>query len=172
VGATAYTTGVELRLAARRKKNWSDLEDEDMDEFFGGDPFYPLLGHPHRRMRRGSELPPEMLRFGLRFSDGRKATTVDGVFPFDFGTSEDDETEPPGPVLMQRGGGGGDGDWECGFWLWPMPPAGQLAFVVEWPAENIEETTHEVDAALFRDAATKSEVLWPDTGGAPRMGGT
>ena len=52
-----------------------------------------------------------------------------------------------------------------------MPPPGPLAFVVEWPAEKIELTRHELDAALFRDAAANSEVLWPDADSAPRLGG-
>lgn len=52
-----------------------------------------------------------------------------------------------------------------------MPPSGPLSFVVEWPAEKVEETRHEVDADLFRDAAAKSEVLWPETG-ASRAGGS
>jgi hypothetical protein len=138
-----------------------------MDSFFEGDPFERPLGLPHRRMRRSRDLPPEILRFGVQFSDGRKATTVGEVFPWDYGLDEEDEKEPPGPVLMQGGGGGGNGNWEWEFWLWPTPPAGPLALVVEWPAENIELTTQEVDAASFRDAAAKSEVLWPDAGGAP-----
>jgi hypothetical protein len=173
VGGTAYSTGVELRLAVRRQpKKYSELDDDDMDAFFEGDSFEPPFGHPHRRMRRGSELSPEILRFGVQFSDGRKVTTVGGVFPWDYGADEDDEKEPPEPVLMPGRGGGGNGNWEFEFWLWPMPPPGPLVFVVEWPAKNIELTRHEVDAALFREAAAKSEVLWPDAGGAPRITGS
>ena len=85
------------------------------------------------------------------------------MFPWDYGVDEDDDEEPPGPVLVQGGGGGGNGEWESEFWLWPMPPPGPVAFVVEWPAEQIELSKQEVDAALFLDAAAKSEVLWPES---------
>lgn len=142
-----------------RPRQWSDADDEEA--FFDDDPFEPPLGHAHRRMRRGRELPPELLRFGVQFSDGRKATNVGGSFPWDYGPDADEE--PPGPILSQRGGGGGNGNWEWEFWLWPMPPAGPLAFVVEWPAEQIELTRHEVDAALFLNAAAESEALWPES---------
>jgi len=85
------------------------------------------------------------------------------MFPWDYGLDEDDDEEPPGPVLMQGGGGGGNGEWESEFWLWPMPPPGPVAFVVEWPAEQVELARQEIDAALFLDAAAKSEVLWPES---------
>jgi hypothetical protein len=54
-----------------------------------------------------------------------------------------------------------------GFWLWPLPPAGPVAFVVEWPSEGIAETRVEIDATLLREAAARSEVLWEDHGPAP-----
>lgn len=64
---------------------------------------------------------------------------------------------------MQGGAswGGEDLGWQGDFWLWPLPPPGPLAFVVEWPSENIELTRHKVDVALLLDAAAQSEVLWP-----------
>jgi hypothetical protein len=170
LAGTVYSTGIVLQLAVRRRpRPRRDLDDEASDEFFPSDPLPPPFG-PYRRVRPGRELPPEVLRFGVQFADGQKATTVGDGFPWRYGLDEDEE-EPPGPVLMQGGGGGGNGDWQWEFWLWPMPPPGPLAFVVEWPAEEIELTRHELDAALFRDAAANSEVLWPDANSAPRLGG-
>ncbi|HJQ73889.1 MAG TPA: hypothetical protein VJ814_03310, partial [Gaiellaceae bacterium] len=105
-------------------------------------------------------LEPEVLRLGVQFSDGRKATNVDGRMPF--GMPGEPDEPPEGPVLFPRGGGGGDGRWQQGFWVWPLPPAGPLAFVCEWPAAGIPETRNEIDAALVRDAAADAAVLWPD----------
>jgi len=69
-------------------------------------------------------------------------------------------------VLAQRGGRGGELEWEFDFWLWPLPPPGSFAFVVEWPSEQIELSRHEVDASLFIEASGRSELLWPEERGA------
>jgi hypothetical protein len=162
VGATAYSTGVEFRLAVRRRpRSWKELDDQEMGEFLEGDPFGRLFGRPHR----GREFPPEILRFGVQFSDGRKATTVGDMVPWDHGLDQDGDQEPPGALLTQGGGRGGNGEWESEFWLWPIPPPGPVAFVVEWPAKKIELSRQEVDAALFLDAAAQSELLWPHAEG-------
>jgi hypothetical protein len=117
--------------------------------------------HPMRMMMRPgpagvTELPPELLRFGVEFSDGRRATTIERFR----GPSE----EPPEIVFMQQGGGGGDGSWEFGFWVWPLPPLGPLTFAVEWPAEGVELTTSQIDAAPILEAAGRSEQLWEESG--------
>jgi hypothetical protein len=140
LGGAAYPNGFEFRLAIRSRD-----EPQEIDPW-EGDPFWS-------RRRLGQEgLPDELFRFGVEFSDGRRATTVSGPILDD---------EPEGPVLTQGGGGGGSGSWESEFWLWPLPPPGPLAFVCEWPARGIALTRAEVDAALVRDAAKQAETLWP-----------
>jgi hypothetical protein len=155
VGAVAYTTGIAFTLSVRsRQPSGEDLLEE---------PWEMPFGHHRLHRQQGGDIPPEVLRFGIQFSDGRKATTLSGAFPF-ARPGEPDE-EPPGPVLMPGGGGGGPGQWDSEFWLWPLPPAGPVKFAVEWPKEQIGLTMHEVDAAVFLEASKKSEVLWPDDGG-------
>jgi hypothetical protein len=79
--------------------------------------------------------------------------------------------EPTGPLMFGRGGGGGGAKWEQRYWVWPLPPAGPMAFVCEWPARAIPLTEHEVDGTRIREAASSAEVLWP--GPRPsRRGGT
>ena len=151
VGATAYSTGVALTLAVRSRRRAT----EDVDAFHD-DPFGFPFGHPLGRRHQSGELPPEILRFGVQFSDGRKATTVGGMVPW----AGDAEEAPAGPVLHQGGGGGGNGDYESEFWLWPLPPPGSVTFAVEWPAREIELTKHEVDASAFIEASKQSEALW------------
>jgi hypothetical protein len=144
----AYSTGLGLKLVAARR---APAGEED--------PFEPPFGHFMYRRQASGELPPELLRFGIQFADGKKATTL-GPASFSFGLGG--EGEPDGPILSPGGGGGSDDRWESDFWLWPLPPPGPVAFVVEWPSEGIALTRHEVDAAPILEAARDSEVLWPE----------
>jgi hypothetical protein len=87
--------------------------------------FDPMLFGPHSH-RPGSAAASEMLRIGVQFSDGSKATNTSG---FHHGGDP-----PTGPVMHGGGGGGGGGRWQQTMWVWPLPPPGPLAFVSEWPA--------------------------------------
>lgn len=164
IGATAYTTGVELRLAVRRRPRAASAAEEDEDELFADDPFeFHPFGHPWQRLRSTREIPPQLLRFGVQFADGRKATNISDAFEWAGDLDEDDEREPAEPVLMPAGGGGGSSGWEQEYWLWPLPAPGRLAFVVEWPAERIDLRRETVDGELFLAASRESEVLWPES---------
>jgi hypothetical protein len=140
-----------------RKRSYGDFDDFDLH------PHHPAIWRRQQEMLSSGELPPELFRFGVEFSDGSKATTLGG-HPFEF----EGDQPPPGPVLMERGGSGGGGDWEQGYWVWPLPPEGPLAFVCEWPAKGIPLTRHEIDAKVVRDSAAEVEVLWEEEGG-PRL---
>lgn len=156
VGVTAFSTGVTLTLAIRSR---SLRGDENLDP----EPAVFPFGHPAMRRQLAGELPPELLRFGVQFADGSKATTVDGgrwgpgVAP--------GKSAPAGPILSSSGGGGGEGEWDADYWLWPLPPPGTLTFAVEWPSKGIELTMQEVDAGPILEAAATSEALWPSDSG-------
>jgi hypothetical protein len=69
----------------------------------------------------------------------------------------------PATVLSPRGGSGsGDGNCRQSIWVWPLPPAGKLAFVCEWPTAGIPLTRHEIDAQLVLDAVSRAEQLFTD----------
>jgi hypothetical protein len=99
-------------------------------------------------------IPPELLRLGVQFSDGRKATNVGGRL---FGHGR-----PSGPLMFGGGGGGGGGRWNQHQWVWPLPPPGPMRIVCEWPAADIPLTTTEFDAQLVLDAATRAQVIFSD----------
>jgi hypothetical protein len=141
-GLRAFRTGFEFALSIV-------LRREDRHHRV----FDPMVQH-HRRP--GEELAPEFLRFGLQFADGGVASNL-GRHPF--GRAE---TEPTGPILLQNGGGGGGRCYDTRFWAWPLPPAGPLVFVCQWPALGIEESRAEIDARLILDAAGRSRQLWPE----------
>jgi hypothetical protein len=138
----AYTRGFAFTLGLRRRKPTEEN---------GHDPM--MLWHPGRR--RGFD---EALRFGIAFADSRKATIFDQR-PW-WGNHER-EAATPDIVLMQRGGGGGGSSWEFGFWAWPLPPDGPVAFVAEWPLEEIDLVRAELDSAVIREAAARAVTLWP-----------
>jgi hypothetical protein len=140
----AYPAGFELELTT--------MASDDAREC---DPM--LFGpHHHRGPRRpGADIPREMLRFGVQFADGSKATNTGARFrgPHD---------NPAGPVMHPGGGGGGGASWRQTLWVWPLPPPGLLALVCEWPAAGIEVTRHELDAQLVLDAAKRAAVIFSD----------
>jgi hypothetical protein len=113
-----------------------------------------LNGVYHRPGRPPGSSYEEMLRFGVEFSDGRKATNVGGRHPL----SDDEPTEP---VLQGQGGGGGGLRWRQDFWMWPLPPPGPLSFVCEWPAAGIPLTRAQVDGQALIDAAARAQQLFP-----------
>ncbi len=143
-GLSAYPNGFELTLSVRLRRRrdrpfWSPLE------LWAGE------------ARTG--LPGDLLRFGVQFADGGKATNLSG-HPF-----PDPGGEPAGPVLIQRGGGGGGARWDQAYWVWPLPPPGPLAFVCEWPSEGIPLTRAEIDADLVLEAGARAETLWEEPEG-------
>lgn len=97
-------------------------------------------------------------RFGLQLSDGSKVIGDHG------GHRTDPDAEPAGPILRPYAFGGGPRLQFSRWWAWPLPPAGPLEFVCEWPAFEITESRVGIDAQLIRDAAQRSIRLWPESG--------
>jgi hypothetical protein len=125
------------------------------------DPLEFMPFHP----RRGDSA--EVLRLGVQFADGSKATNLGTPF---FG--RDELERPPGPVLMPRGGGGGGRRWDVSFWLWPLPTEDPFELVVEWPARGIGLARFPVSVAPLVEAAARCEELWPNGGGGGGGGST
>jgi len=96
---------------------------------------------------------PDGPRFGVGFSDGRKAMVGDHRFP-------GHDAEPEGPVLTPRGGGGGMEDWRMGMWLWPLPPPGAVTFVTSWEEFAVAEAAVSLDADELVAAAGRAVRLW------------
>ncbi|MER7207826.1 hypothetical protein ABT340_12210 [Streptosporangium sp. NPDC000239] len=151
--ALAFPEGVTLnvRMAFRRLEGVND--DVWWDRH---DRLFDFHGH------HGSRLSDEVMRLGVRFSDGSKATTVDGA-P---GTGEQPSPHSDGPVLHLQGSGdrsGGDdfatGHWP--LWLWPLPPPEPFEVAVEWPAFEVPLTFTEIDGAPLVAAARRAHSYWP-----------
>jgi len=140
-GLSAFSAGMEIFMTARIRPS-ADHPDEH------------LPGGP-----RDLAASRRSFRFGLQFSDGGKATGSAG------GRRPDLDFEPAGPVLYPFAGGGGPHSFISRWWTWPLPPAGSLEFVCEWPAFGIAESRAGLDAQLILDAARRSIRLWPEDEG-------
>lgn len=141
-----YSSGFELDLVTLTSDENNDLD--------------PFLLAPHRlALRRTAAQEPafDMLKFGVQFADGSKATNASGRVP-DPAT----EAAPMPPVLYAQGGGGGTGGWRQTFWIWPLPPPGLLTFVIEWSAAEIPLTRHAIEATSILDAAQRAQVIYSD----------
>ncbi|MDP9847121.1 hypothetical protein [Streptosporangium lutulentum] len=155
--AVAFPEGTKLylRMAARRVEGVNaDTWWDRRELFYGG---------PHRHgARPGQSLDDEVLRFGVRFPDGGKATTVDGRQH----RGEWPPPRPEGPLLQYGGGGSGSGgdhfvSSSRSLWLWPLPPPEPFEFVVEWPALDVPLTFVEIDGAPIVAAAGRAQPYWP-----------
>jgi hypothetical protein len=133
-----YPAGFELELVTM---------SADLDPMM-----FHRLGGMHRAA--GDDIPPEMLRLGVQFADGSKATNTAGF--------RHDRNAPAGPVMHPGGGGGGGGAWRQTHWVWPLPPPGPVVLVCEWPAMNIPLTRSELDAQTILDAAARAQVIFSD----------
>lgn len=135
-GLSAYPAGFEIFVTARIRP--------------GAD---PGPGGP------GPGGPLGSFRFGLQLADGTKVIGQRG------GRGPDGDTEPDGPILRMFLGGGSPRSRLSRWWAWPLPPAGPLEFVCEWPTLAIPESRAGLDAQLILDAAAQSTPLWPDDEG-------
>ncbi len=124
-----------------------------------------LMGIRHRLGRAGGA--EAQLRLGVQFSNDAKATNF-GAGP---GFAGQRDEKPQAPVLHPQGGGGGPGSWRLGYWVWPLPPVGPLAFVCEWPAASIPLTRHAIDAQLVLDASARAQTIF-QPGASSRPGAT
>ena len=88
---SAYPTGLEFDLLVIAAP---DDDDNALDPMLFGP-----QAHRLRRRADGSEIPDEVLRFGVEFADGRRATNMVG------GGGRRPDTEPAGPVLQPPLGG-------------------------------------------------------------------
>lgn len=106
-------------------------------------------------------IPPQLLRIGVQFADGRKATNITGC-----------DRPVDGPTMSPlRGGGGGwsegpggpvgERSFHQGYWVSPLPQSGTVALVCEWPAVGIPLVRHDIDARLVLDAADRARAIFP-----------
>lgn len=103
-----------------------------------------------RQRAHGGEVSPDFLRVGVVVADGRMATNLD------------DNHASADLVLVSHGGFGGPGGEEQRLRMWPLPPPGPFALVVEWPVVGLAERRVELAARAISAAAARVVPVWPD----------
>jgi hypothetical protein len=143
----SYPEGFELRIEARTDIAFDDLSrpGDSGPDVFGR--HWPMVGE------RRDALPAQLLRVGVQFADGRRATSIND--------------RPAGGPIMWPLTGGGRGtatgsQFEQGYWISPMPPPGPVIVACEWPATGVSLVTYEIDAGAILDGAERAKALFPD----------
>jgi len=141
VNFAVYPTGFDIELiVASRGDDLSELSSSTQ-----------LWRH---RYSAATAPADEFLRLGIQLADGGIATNLD-QFP-----STDGASQYVGPVLLPNGGQGTMHRQSLHYWVWPLPPAGPITFVCEWPKYAVEETRCSTDATPLLIAAEKAFPLW------------
>jgi hypothetical protein len=114
--------------------------------------------------RNSGTLPDELFRWGLEFENGSKTTSVDPLPP---SADESGSAVHERPTVALLGGSIDVGRREERWWLSPLPPAGELAFVFEWPVIGIELTRIPFEADLLTLAGNETATLWQEADSSP-----
>lgn len=151
VGMFVHHEGVQFRVERRLRRN--GLPRTDWNELCGVFMEHMSFG--------GSVDPAGRLRFGVVLADGEKVVADASRF---FGLG-DPMVEPKGYTLNRReqGGGGGGSTYSSAdhLWLWPLPPAGPIELVMQWPTLGIDETRVTLDASMVPELAAHARPFWP-----------
>ncbi len=64
-------------------------------------------------------------------------------------------------TVVPVSGSGTQARFDQRYWVAPLPPAGPVTVVVEWPARQLGETGADLDGDAIREAAARADALWP-----------
>lgn len=153
-GVEVFSTGCNIDLTwIIRRSAETDEEWEALNGVFFQHGFRP---------KAGQNLLDVLFLFGVELPDGSRAFTgAHGGNRY-----MDPSQQPTAPVLTFNGGGGSGGDDELAgsgsLWLWPLPDAGDLRLVTQWPALGIDESSLILDGGQLRTAAAGAQAFWTD----------
>lgn len=116
---------------------------------------------PHRRADEPALDPERVLKFGVRFADGRSAvlgTPGRGL------SGRESHDRPPAmyPRSHLRSSYGARGRWQHAIWVWGMPEEGDVSLLYWWADRDVPESVLELDGDALREAAGRARVLWEE----------
>ncbi|CAM5521494.1 Ankyrin repeat-containing protein OS=Streptomyces microflavus OX=1919 GN=Smic_86230 PE=4 SV=1 [Streptomyces microflavus] len=123
------------------------------------------------RWQSGGTSRQSGLRVGLRFSDGRRVTTLDipetRYVPVTRGPGLETMAmtrQAVGLIPLDTGGHTSHRSLfrtAVDLYAAELPPSGEAQLVVEWPDEGMGETRTLIDTAAIRAAAEQAFEVWP-----------
>jgi hypothetical protein len=125
-----------------------------MADLFEDDPITEPLTYPGR-IPDTSGVLIDASSYSLRAVTGTEPAPVLRRLPAPAGS------ESAGLILNPLSFGAGRRHQDRSYWVWPLPPAGPLAFVCEWAAFDIPEARAGTEAQPILDAAQRTVQLWP-----------
>lgn len=147
VAVRVFSDGVEFSLERKMRRSGMSRAE------------FRRLAEEHRIMS-DDEARASRLRYGLLLADGQRLT---GSRPR-FREAEEADLSKDQHTLVTLGGSGGglDSRYEHrdGLWLYPLPPAGPIELVTQWPFAGFEETRVQIDANLILDVVPQVRHLW------------
>lgn len=148
MAARVYSTGVEFVIERRIRRG--DRTPQEWQTAHWG--FHGSFGPSD----------PERLRYGVALGDGRRLILDDGSWMTggEGGSGDDDTAHTLAPTGGSGGGSGNVYRVEDGLWLRPLPPAGPIEIVAQWPAQGIEESRIVLDGTPLLDLAASVRPLW------------
>lgn len=149
---TAFPNGLAFLLVLKVREGWSNRWATS-----AADALMPRIRGEGWRPRG---IDPGRLRFGVAFSDGRKATNL-------WADNLRSGGSGGGIYMSDLGGHGSASEGVSRMWLQPLPPPGRVMFACQWPARNIPFTRRELDAQVILEAARNAIVLWPGSRSGP-----
>lgn len=154
----AFTTGCLINVDIVTRRGTLSRDDFQTLQF-------SVFPHMITGVKADQPLPDQLLRFGVRFAGGAKATTVGQRLD----RTQLPQDPPPGPQLSMllpgmslRSGDEDAGVMTMGLWLWPSPPRESFEFAVEWPIAGVELSIVELDGTAIADAAQRAVPYWPE----------
>ncbi|MBF4591733.1 MULTISPECIES: hypothetical protein [unclassified Curtobacterium] len=142
--ARVFTDGVLFQIGRQVRRR--DLSERQFQQLIHEDHFF--VSEEGRRAR---------LQYGAILSDGQRLADSD-LF--------DEDGVDDGAVLLRQGGSGGGGAssyrYADDLWLHPLPPAGSLELVVQWPALQVPEHRITLPVGDLLRAAEQVTTLWSD----------
>ena len=102
------------------------------------------------------------LRYGMLLADGQRLTSSRPWFR----EGENAALSATQHSLVTTGGSSSGSDWRYehsdSLWLYPLPPAGRIELVTQWPFGGVEETRVQIDANLILEVLPHVRHLWDD----------
>jgi hypothetical protein len=153
-----FPDGIEIPMSIyARDPDWFYREPDDL---------------PHdRRFRLKTEpwrlrlLDPHGINLKIDLPDGKQLSTEQPYVPTPAPSKPPHSIATAGIDCLEGFGTGGH--HKIRLFLWPLPTEGAIRIAVDWPDQQIPETSITLDPSTVLEAADRAKPLWGEDAGLP-----